>query len=189
MLEKLLVFLAITAAAVAVGVLWLGRVARRLPPGRRRTLLLLAARLIPAVVFLAAAYGKLRDPYAFAVSVYAYRVLPASLATVFAVLTPAIEVIAALALATGILGRGGAIVVGGLLLVFIVGLAQAILRGINIDCGCFGKGSSPVSFWLIARNYGLLLLALFPLVVERARRGVSATLPDPGTLPPSPPRP
>jgi len=188
MLAKLLIFLAITAAAV-VGALGLGRVARRMPPGRWRTLLILAARLVPAIVFLAAAYGKLRDPYAFAVSVYAYRVLPAAPATLFAVLTPAIEVIAAIALATGWFGRGGAIVIGGLLLVFIAGLMQAILRGIDIDCGCFGKGSSPVSFWLIGRNYGLLLLALFPLVAERARRGLSAALPRPDSRPPSPPRP
>ena len=189
MLGKLLIFLAITAAAAGLGALWLGRVARRLPPGRWRTFLVLASRLVPAIVFLAAAYGKLRDPYAFAVSVYAYRVLPASLATVFAVVTPAIEVSAALALATGLLWRGGAILIGGLLLVFIAGLAQAILRGINIDCGCFGKGSSPVSFWLIARNYGLLLLALFPMVVERARRDVSASPPRPDNHPSNPPRP
>jgi putative oxidoreductase len=189
MLAKLLIFLAISAAAAAAGGLWLGRVARRLLPGRGRALLILASRLIPAAVFLAAAYGKLRDPYAFAVSVYAYRVLPASLATVFAVVTPAIEVIAALALATGRLWRGGAIVIGGLLLVFIAGLAQAILRGIDIDCGCFGKGSSPVSFWLIARNYGLLLLALFPLAVERARRGLSASPARRDSRPSSPPRP
>jgi hypothetical protein len=186
---KLLIFLAITGAAGAVGALWLGGVARRLPPGRRRALLILASRLIPAAVFLAAAYGKLRDPYAFAVSVYAYRVLPASLATVFAVLTPAIEVVAAVALASGRLSRGGAVLIGGLLLVFIAGLAQAILRGINIDCGCFGKGSSPVSFWLIARNYGLLLLALFPLAVERVRRGLSASPARPDSRPSSPPRP
>jgi uncharacterized membrane protein YphA (DoxX/SURF4 family) len=170
MAGKLLIFLALTAAAVGVGWLWLGRIARGMSPGRGRTALLLASRWIPAAVFLVAAYGKLRDPYAFAVSVYAYRLLPASLATVFAALVPAIEVFAALAFATGLLWRGGAAVLGGLLLIFIAGLFQAILRGIDIDCGCFGKGSSPVSFWLIARNYGLLLLALFPTVVDRHRR-------------------
>jgi uncharacterized membrane protein YphA (DoxX/SURF4 family) len=170
MAVKLLIFLALTAIAIGIGWFWLGRISRRMPPGGGRTVLILTSRWIPAAVFLVAAYGKLRDPYAFAVSVYAYRLLPASLATVFAVLVPAIEVFAALGFATGLLWRGGAVVLGGLLLIFIAGLLQAILRGINIDCGCFGKGSSPVSFWLIARNYGLLLLTLFPIAVERSRR-------------------
>jgi hypothetical protein len=82
---------------------------------------------------------------------------------------PALEVLASLALVSRVLWRGGALILGTMLLVFVAALFQAILRGIDIECGCFGKGSSPVSFWLIARNYGLLLLALFPLVAERAR--------------------
>jgi len=161
-----LIFLALTALALAAARLGLGTLARRRVP----RVLLWIVRLVPAAVFLLAAYGKLRDPYGFAVSIYAYRILPASLATIAAVVMPAIEVLAALALATGLLWRGGAIVLAGLLAVFIAGLFQAIVRGINIDCGCFGEGSSPVSFWLIARNYGLLLLALFPLFSERSPR-------------------
>jgi len=169
-LTKVLIFLALTALAVGVGYFWLGRLPRRDSSRGLRVVLLWSARLVTAAVFLIAANQKLRDPYAFAASIYAYRVLPASLSTIAAVAMPVIEVLASLALVTGLLWRGGAAVLGGLLLVFIAALFQAILRGIDIDCGCFGRGSSPVSFWLIARNYGLLLLALFPLVAERCRR-------------------
>jgi putative oxidoreductase len=165
-----LLFLALTAVAFAAGRLLLGPLARRASPGRLSRALLGVACLVPAAVFLAAAYGKLRDPYAFAVSIFAYRLVTPGIATVAAVAMPAIEVLAAVALATGILRRGGAIVISAMLVVFIAALFQAIVRGIDIECGCFGKGSSPVSFWLIARNYGLLLLALFPLAAERARR-------------------
>jgi uncharacterized membrane protein YphA (DoxX/SURF4 family) len=165
---SLAIFAGLTALAAAVGAVWLGRVARSGSADRGRALDL-AARLILAAVFLLAAYGKLRDPYAFAMSIYAYRLVPPWAATTLAVLMPALEVLASLALVSRVLWRGGALILGTMLLVFVAALFQAILRGIDIECGCFGKGSSPVSFWLIARNYGLLLLALFPLVAERAR--------------------
>ncbi|MBM3317965.1 MAG: DoxX family membrane protein [Candidatus Eisenbacteria bacterium] len=132
-----------------------------------------ACRVALAAVFLLAAYGKILDPYALASSIYAYRVVPAGVAIVTGVVMPALEIVAALALLSGLLWRGGAVVFAAMLAVFIAGLFQAIVRGIDIDCGCFGKESSPVSFWLIARNYGLILLALFPLArdVWRERLG------------------
>jgi uncharacterized membrane protein YphA (DoxX/SURF4 family) len=103
-----LIFLALTALALAAARLGLGTLARRRVP----RVLLWIVRLVPAAVFLLAAYGKLRDPYGFAASIYAYRILPASLSTIAAVVMPAIEVLAALALATGLLWRGGAIEIG-----------------------------------------------------------------------------
>lgn len=152
-------------AALAAGLL-LTRLAPRIANGRYAILVSYACRLALAAVFLAAAYGKLRDPYGFAVSIYAYRVIPADWAAPAALAMPAIETLASFALLTGLLWRGGSAILGGLLLVFIAALGQAILRGIDIDCGCFGKGSSPVSFWLIARNYLLLLCALLALALS-----------------------
>ncbi len=159
-------------AALTLAAAVLAALAVRLPgrlEGRAAQILQLACRFALAAVFLAAAYGKLRDPYAFAVSIHAYRLTPASWAAIGAVAMPAIEVAAALAVASGLCWRGGAVVLIGLLLVFIVGLGQAIMRGIDIECGCFGEGSSPVSYWLIARNYLLIIAALVPLAYARRR--------------------
>jgi len=169
-LVSALILAALSALAAAAGHALLVRLAPRLT-GRMGTVLAWACRLTLAAVFLAAAYGKLRDPYAFAVSIHAYRLVPPAWASVSAVVMPAVETVAAIALASGLLWRGGAVILGGLLAVFLVALSQAILRGIDIDCGCFGKGSSPVSFWLIARNYGLILCALLPLALDRLRAG------------------
>ncbi len=171
MLPQILTFAGLTALAAAAtyGCVF-STPARRLSP-RAAKLLGWVCRLALAAVFILAAVQKLRDPYSFAASIYAYRVAPPVLATIGGVIMPVIEIVASLALVTGLLWRGGASVLGGLLLIFIAALFQAILRGIDIDCGCFGKGSSPVSFWLIARNYGLLILALFLLVRDATARG------------------
>ena len=79
-----------------------------------------------------------------------------------------------LALIAGPLWRGGAVILGGFLIVFIAALFQAIVRGIDIHCGCFGKESHSISFWLIAQDYGLLILALVPLVWYLRRRASRA---------------
>jgi len=173
-MAPVLIFLGILALATLVGYFWLGRLAAGgLPRGPQRALEWIA-RVVLATVFLWAAYEKASDPYGFASSIYAYRVTPAGLSILAGLMMPAIEIAAAVALLTGFLWRGGAIILGGLLVVFIAALFQAILRGIDIDCGCFGQESSPVSFWLIARNFGLLLLALFPLVTDRRRARAAA---------------
>ena len=101
----------------------------------------LLARLIVAGIFLFAALPKLIDVETFARS------------------------FAALALLTGWYLRGGALVVSAMLLVFIAAIAQAMARGIDIDCGCFGAAAeSEVGWGSIARNLGLLLLCLWLLL-------------------------
>lgn len=170
-----LLFAALTLAALLLAwfvAAWFTRHTARGPLG---LWVAWACRIALAAIFLLAAYGKITDPYAFASSIYAYRVVPAGVATVTGVVMPALEIIASLALLTGLLWRGGAFVFALMLLIFIGGLFQAIVRGIDINCGCFGEESSPVSFWLIARNYGLILLALFPLARDlwRERLGLA----------------
>lgn len=170
MIPSIAIFTGITLAA------WiLGYVMLVILPVSRVTPRLLRAlewvcRLLVAGIFVWAAVGKLQDPYAFAVSTYAYRLVPPEVATVTGIALPAVELVAAAALVTGLFWRGGAVILGGLLLFFVVALFQAILRGIDISCGCFGKESSPVSFWLIARNEFLVVGALFPLWMDARRQ-------------------
>ena len=70
----------------------------------------------------------------------------------------------------GVLKRGARFWAFGLLVVFIVLLAQAAIRGLDADCGCFGSGSGGSESgyaWPIARD-GLMLAGLaIGLVFER----------------------
>ncbi len=175
MIMSILIFTGITAAVLLLGYVMLGVLpVSRIPAAGLRTIEW-ACRIVLAAVFVLAAYEKLQDPYAFASSTYAYRVVPPQVAIAVGIAMPAVEIIAAFALLSGLFWRGGALILGGLLLAFVVALFQAILRGIDIDCGCFGEESSPVSFWLIARNQVLFLCALFPMWMHVRRRVLRRT--------------
>ena len=124
-------------------------------------------RLILGGVLLVAGGLKVTDPYASATSVRAYQILPIDLANFLGFVLPFAEVAIGLFLIVGIWVRLAAIVGGALMLMFIVAIGQAWIRGISLDCGCFGKGGLletnelPVCTYAleIARDIALALLA------------------------------
>lgn len=119
----------------------------------------LAFRLILGALFIWAAVGKLPDMAAFAQDVANYRLVPAVLVPFVAAAVVGIELLAGIALVTGWMARAAAIVLAGLLGVFTVFLAQALLRGIDLRCGCFG-GDEPATWWTVARDVAMLAAAI-----------------------------
>ncbi|HET6330643.1 MAG TPA: MauE/DoxX family redox-associated membrane protein [Holophagaceae bacterium] len=101
----------------------------------------LSAWLIGAV-FLAAALPKIADPPGFAEALHAYRLLPDATLAPLALALPWLELLAALALLTGLARRSAALISLALLVVFMGALAINLARGNPVDCGCFG--ASPV---------------------------------------------
>jgi hypothetical protein len=61
--------------------------------------------------------------------------------------------------------------------VFTVAVVSAVARGVNIDCGCFGAGSGPVSGLTIVRNLGLLAVAARWLLLDRDPAAARAQVP------------
>jgi uncharacterized membrane protein YphA (DoxX/SURF4 family) len=97
------------------------------------------ARVVAAGVFVVAAVPKVADLGAFAEDVAAYRVFPYWSVNAIAAIVPMIELVAAAALLGGLKRRAGAIVLGALTLGFIALIASVIARGIDLQCGCFGR--------------------------------------------------
>jgi len=120
---------------------------------------LVALRLALGVLFLWAAITKLPDMNAFAQDVANYRVLPAALVPYVAAAVVGIEMVAGLALLIGVVVKPAAVTATGLLSVFVVFLVQALLRGIDLRCGCFG-GDEPASWWTVARDLVMLAAAI-----------------------------
>jgi putative oxidoreductase len=111
-------------------------------------------------LFLWAGSAKLLDPSAFAQDISHYRVLPDKLVPALAVGLPVLECVVALALLTRTYLRGAASLGAGMLALFACAMAQAKLRGIDLDCGCFGREiADPVSWTKVALNAGLAMLA------------------------------
>ncbi len=133
---------------------------------RLEAALVLAARAALGGLFLFAALPKLVDPSSLATDIDNYRMVPDLFVGPLALALPVLETCIALALLTGVHVRGAATLACVLLVAFIIGMAQAIARGIDLDCGCFGAAlEARVSGWTIARNVALLVLAAIPLVL------------------------
>lgn len=133
-----------------------------------------ALRVLLCGVFLLAGVPKFADPVTFVEHIANYNLLP-QWAPLLAVLIPPLEITAAvtLLLAPRLWRQAAALVMLALLLGFTVALAQAFFRGINVECGCFGRGSSPIGPVTLARNLGLMAAAAFLVGWEAPGRATS----------------
>jgi uncharacterized membrane protein YphA (DoxX/SURF4 family) len=108
--------------------------------------------------------------------------MPYEAAKVVGAVLPAVELMLALFLLVGLATRVMAAITGGLLVVYIAGIASVWARGLSIDCGCFSKGGQlapgqhPNYLWDIMRDVALLAVAVFLFVTPRTRISVDAFL-------------
>jgi putative oxidoreductase len=122
----------------------------------------LLARLGLGALFLVAGALKLRDPYAFALEISNYQFFPA-LAPWLAVALPSTEIVVGVALVAGprAWARAGALVAALMLGAFTVAATSAVVRGVNISCGCFGADSGPITWLTVLRDLALIAAALW----------------------------
>ena len=127
-------------------------------------------RLFIGVAFVWAGVVKIADPAAFQEGLVNYRMFPAALIAPIAVTVPPIEVVAGLCLIVGYLSRGSALVATGMLAMFTIAIVQAIARGIDIECGCFGAGgpeAASIGWAEVVRDLVMLGAAAHVLFYDR----------------------
>jgi uncharacterized membrane protein YphA (DoxX/SURF4 family) len=119
-----------------------------------------ACQVVIGILFAWAALAKLGQLEAFATQVHNFRLVPVALENLVALTLPWIELLAALALILNVRARSGAVVVTALLTVFTVGVLQAMIRGLDFECGCFGTSDGTrVGMFKILQNLGMLVVA------------------------------
>jgi uncharacterized membrane protein YphA (DoxX/SURF4 family) len=135
-------------------------------------ILLLVGRLALAVIFLYAAYAKMKPPDGmpwsvgsvktslamFALGVDSYNMLPPWAVTPVAYWLPPFELVLGLWLLSGMALRFSSLVSALLVASFILVMVLAYQRGLTISCGCFGPGEQVGPRTLI--RDGLLFLPL-----------------------------
>jgi len=113
-------------------------------------------RLLLAAIFAVAGVAKLLDREGSRRAARAFGA-PGWLG----VALPVVELAIAIALVPTSTARAAASAAAGLLVLFSVAIANAVLRGQKPDCGCFGKlHSAPASWRTIVRNVALAGFAL-----------------------------
>ncbi|MCE1179552.1 MAG: DoxX family membrane protein [Micrococcales bacterium] len=157
----------------------------QVPDARRDSLretIGLVARLIVGVVLVVAGALKVTHPLDSARAVMAYEIFPWAVSRIIGYALPMVEIILGLLLIAGLFTRAAAVIASLLWLAFIIGIASAWVRGLQIDCGCFGgggalaAGESPNYFWEEARDIGLLLLSLWLVRWPRTRLSADSAM-------------
>ena len=141
----------------------------------------LLARLVVGGVWIAAGALKLPDPAESVRAVRAYRLLPEASVHAVGYGLPALEIIVGILLILGLGTRIVAAISAVLLTLFIIGIASAWARGLQIECGCFGGGGYAEDAtsqypWEIARDVGLLLGSLLLVAFPRTKLSLDGWL-------------
>ncbi len=124
---------------------------------------LLLVRLGMAAVFIAAALPKIQSPDLFASDVFNYQMLPNWGVNVVAIGLPWLELVVGVCLGLGIWTRASALWMAGMMVVFMIALASATARGLDISCGCFevgAEGGHGSLVWAVLRDVAFLVGAL-----------------------------
>ena len=141
----------------------------------------LGLRLVVGTVWIVAGALKVVDPAQSVAAVRAYELLPSSLVSPVGQLLPVVEVVVGAMLVVGLLTRGAAAISAVLFLLFIIGIVSVWVRGINIDCGCFGGGGADPDAaskypWEIARDAALLAASLVLVWLRSTRLALDEAL-------------
>ena len=98
-----------------------------------------AARLIAGGIYTGFGLAKVSDIDGTIRSVRAYQILPEAIVPLFGTALPMAEIALGVLLLTGLTTRPAAIATGLLSLAFFSGIVSAWIRGLSIECGCFGN--------------------------------------------------
>lgn len=118
--------------------------------------LVVIIRMILGTIFLWASFAKIIDPAQFARSISNYHIVPLGLENSVAIILPWIEFFIGSGLILGIMVDGATIITSFLLIIFNIMIAQAVMRGFNIDCGCGLRDGQLVGVEKILENFVLL---------------------------------
>jgi len=127
------------------------------------------ARWLLGGIFVYSSFHKITDPAQFARIIYGYDLFPLMIIHPIAVFVPIFELLCGAALILKIYPRGAALIINGMLLLFIIAISINLVRGHEFDCGCFSFShqSGLTAVHLLVRDIVCLALGIYVLIFER----------------------
>lgn len=95
-------------------------------------------RIILGGIFLISGLAKISDPVRFILTLREFRLFPEMIVPFTAVYLPWLEFILGLFILVGLMHRTASLILAFLIGSFTFSILSIIVRGIEVDCGCFG---------------------------------------------------
>jgi uncharacterized membrane protein YphA (DoxX/SURF4 family) len=131
-------------------------------------IIILLIRIFLGGLFVVASLGKITDLQAFANSILQYKIIGPTFALYTATILPPLELLCGLSLIIGLYPRGCELLITIMLVGFTILVISALLRGLDISCGCFTQdpNTSRIGYQKILENCGLIVLSMWLLFVR-----------------------
>jgi len=126
-------------------------------------------RLVLGFIFLYASLDKIIYPQKFAEVIYNYRLMPIELLNICAIIVPWVEAFIGVSLLIGSRVDVSAFMLSVITFFFILMIISAIVRGLNIECGCFSLDAegSLVSWKRVIEDVFILVGGIFLLLNKK----------------------
>ncbi|NBQ58104.1 MAG: DoxX family membrane protein [Opitutaceae bacterium] len=134
---------------------------------------LLRLRWSLGAVFCLAGFFKISDPIGFHADLLAYELaMPDVVSRLIAVVFPCLELICGIGLIIGFWRESVSLLAVTMSLVFVLILTQAMARGLDLNCGCFGSARG---HWLNLPSIALIRACLMLMAAFWLHRRISPT--------------
>lgn len=117
-------------------------------------------RIILGAIFIYAAAGKILYPADFAEAIANYQLMPIKTTNLIAIILPWVELLAGLLLFNGFKTQSANLILFLCLCVFSFGALSALIRGLDINCGCFTEAGRRVGIIFLLEEAALLLMCI-----------------------------
>ena len=125
-------------------------------------------RIYLALIFILSGLEKINDLSSFSQSIENYRVIPLALVNIIAIIVPWLELIAGGLLLLGFYIKENSTIILVLLTAFTAAIISAVLRGLDIDCGCQGTfDGQKVGLFKIVENIALMVVSILSIKYPR----------------------
>jgi putative oxidoreductase len=138
-----------------------------IPPIWRSPYLSIFCRVLIGAIFISFALSKILRPAVFGLNVVDYGMMPSWGVNLWALALPWGELVCGLFLVLGIRTRAAATLIAAMNISFIVGLVNAILHHMPINCGCVGEVGEPVNWLKVLKNVAMVVMCLQIYLYDR----------------------
>jgi uncharacterized membrane protein YphA (DoxX/SURF4 family) len=125
--------------------------------------LVLLTRIFLGLMFVMVSLEKIVEPAAFAQSIANYNIFSFPISLVLATIVPWVELACGLCILFGLFLKGSSLLLSAMVTVFTLAVLSALLRGLDIACGCFTQDPTVgrIGWMKIIQNLTLLALSFF----------------------------